>query len=71
LANLVQKNVKGSKVTESDFGEDKDKGDYDVSYAKIQKLGYKSTISVEQGIRGMLKVFTYLLPDDLCMYKNI
>jgi nucleoside-diphosphate-sugar epimerase len=36
LASLVQKNVKGSKVTESDLGEDKDKRDYEVSYAKIQ-----------------------------------
>ncbi|XP_060563932.1 GDP-D-glycero-alpha-D-manno-heptose dehydrogenase-like [Ruditapes philippinarum] len=71
LAMLIQKNVKGSKITESSSGEDKDKRDYEVSYAKIKMLGYKSTLSVEQGIRDMLKVFPHILRTEIGSCKNM
>ncbi|XP_045194563.2 GDP-D-glycero-alpha-D-manno-heptose dehydrogenase-like [Mercenaria mercenaria] len=71
VAQLIQKNVDGCNITESNSGVDKDKRDYEVSYAKIRKLGYQSTISVEQGIRDMLKVLPHILTVELSRCKNV
>jgi nucleoside-diphosphate-sugar epimerase len=71
VARLIQKNVKGCLITESNSGEDKDKRDYEVSYAKIRKLGYLSTISVEEGIQEMLKILPCLHPQDIGKCKNV
>ena len=71
VAQLIQKNVKGCVITESNSGVDKDKRDYEVSYAKIRKLGYKATISVEQGIKDMLKVLPHLPKEEIAKCKNV
>lgn len=71
VAQLIQKNVIGCKITESNSGVDKDKRDYEVSYAKIRKLGYSSTISVEQGIKDMLKVLPSIKSCELTRCKNV
>lgn len=67
---LIQRNVDGCLITESTTGEDKDKRDYEVSYAKIRALGYKASISVEEGILEMLKVFPCIDEKDLEKYRN-
>lgn len=71
VANLIQENVNGCSITESDAGQDKDKRDYEVSYAKIKKLGFTSTITVEDGIQDMLKVLPYVGSGDLVNCKNV
>ncbi|XP_052059804.1 GDP-D-glycero-alpha-D-manno-heptose dehydrogenase-like [Mytilus californianus] len=71
VASVIQDHVKGCSITESNSGQDKDKRDYEVSYAKIRKLGYNSTISVEDGIKEMLKILPILHPNDIGKCKNV
>jgi nucleoside-diphosphate-sugar epimerase len=40
----------------AEFGEDKDKRDYEVSYGRIKQLGYKATVTMEDGIKELLQV---------------
>ena len=41
----------------ADFDGDADKRDYVVSYDKIRRLGYNTTITVEEGIDELIRVF--------------
>ena len=45
---------------EAEVGEDLDKRNYEVSYAKINALGYHATITLEDGIREMLRVVPFI-----------
>lgn len=71
VAKIIQRNVVGCNITESNSGVDKDKRDYEVSYAKIRKLGYHSTVSVEEGIRDMLKVLPHITTAEIGKCKNV
>ncbi|KAL3859917.1 hypothetical protein ACJMK2_010100 [Sinanodonta woodiana] len=70
IAKTIQANVKGCVITESGSGEDKDKRDYEVSYEKIRMLGYKSTITVEEGVLNLLKVLPFLPASEISKCKN-
>ena len=52
----------------ADFDGDADKRDYVVSYDKINKLGYDTTITVEEGIDEMLRMFPLVKIDN--KYRN-
>jgi nucleoside-diphosphate-sugar epimerase len=41
----------------ADIGEDADKRDYVVSYEKINRLGYDTTIGIEDGISELVRAF--------------
>lgn len=60
VARCIEKVVEGCEITESTDGEDLDKRDYEVSYAKIKKLGYKVQYNVEDGLKCMVKYLTLL-----------
>jgi len=45
---------------EAEVGEDLDKRNYEVSYDKINALGYHATITLEDGIREMLRVIPFI-----------
>ena len=71
VAQVIQKKIPDCKITVNTTGEDKDKRDYEVSYRKIHKLGYRSTITVDQGVVDLIKVLPNLLPDELARCKNV
>ncbi len=55
ICNLIKKHT-GVYVHYADVGEDADKRNYVVSYDKINKLGFDTTISVEDGIKELVRV---------------
>lgn len=68
LANLVKKKVE-FYLHFAEFGHDEDKRNYEVSYAKISKLGFNTQISMEEGINELIKA-TILLPI-VNQYSNV
>jgi nucleoside-diphosphate-sugar epimerase len=59
VAKLIQNFVE-FYLHEADVGEDQDKRDYEVSYDKIQKLGYSTTVGMEQGIEELIRVLRHV-----------
>ena len=55
VCEMIQQQVPDFYIHYADIGEDEDKRNYVVSYDKISKLGYDTTMSVEQGIAQLIK----------------
>ncbi len=67
IVNLIKDKV-NVDVHFSDFDGDADKRNYIVSYEKINSLGFDTTVTVEQGIDELIKVFDLIkITND---YKN-
>lgn len=71
VAKMIEKNVDGCVITESNNGEDKDKRDYAVSYKLIRSLGYKAKISMSQGIAELMKIIPFIQQEELKRCKNV
>lgn len=71
VAKMIEANVEGCHITESSNGTDMDKRDYAVSYEKIRSLGYKSQISMKDGISELMKVIPNLRTEDIAKCKNV
>lgn len=55
ICEMIRKET-NAYIHYADVGEDADKRNYVVSYEKIRKLGYNTTITVEEGIRELVRV---------------
>ncbi len=59
VARAVQKH-QPFYLHEAEVGEDQDKRNYEVSYSKINALGYGATVSLEDGITELLRVMPFV-----------
>ena len=57
LAKKIKKQLKALKIKVIKNRSDPDKRDYFVSNVKIERKGFKATISIEEGIRELIEVF--------------
>jgi len=71
ICNYIMQYIKDCVITPSDQGQDPDKRDYEVSYEKIRKLGFESTITIEDGIKELVKVLLLVSPQFLEKTKNV
>ncbi len=59
LAKKIKKNVKDLKIQVIKNRKDPDQRDYFVSNSKIEKKGYKAKVSLESGIKELVKFFKF------------
>lgn len=69
VAQLIRKFIPELQIRSME-GQDKDKRDYEVSYAKIREMGYRTTISMEQGIMELVSGLPLLTPTDAAFARN-
>jgi nucleoside-diphosphate-sugar epimerase len=60
LCQRIQATVPSFVFHESEIGQDPDKRDYIVSNDKIERTGYRATVSLDAGIRELVKGFTMI-----------
>lgn len=62
LAKKIREHVPELHIFESKIGEDPDKRDYIVSNEKIESRGWRSEYSIDDGIRGLIRVYQMVRP---------
>lgn len=60
LCQVIKRHVPGFVFLEAAVGEDPDKRDYIVSNEKLEKTGFRTTHSLDQGIQELIKGFRML-----------
>lgn len=60
VAQLISKHVR-YYLHEADVGSDPDQRDYEVDYSKLRSLGFRAKVSIEEGLKELIKVFSVLV----------
>ncbi len=68
LSEKIKKHINDLYIHSSEIGNDPDKRDYIVSNEKLEKLGWRPTYSLDDGIEEIIKAYPLLL---LNQFKNI
>ena len=63
LAEKIKQHVDNLYIHSAEIGEDPDKRDYLVSNKKIESNGWKATISLDEGIKELIKGYQILKPN--------
>ena len=70
VARMIQNFIPACRVTHTEEGEDKDKRDYEVSYRKIRRLGYRAEVTFKDGLQELVKILPYLNDNDKINSRN-
>jgi len=60
VCELIKESIPSAYINYADIGEDADKRNYIVSYDKVTQLGFSTTISLEDGIKELVKTIPLL-----------
>ena len=60
LANKIKTFLPNLEILSSNFKEDQDKRDYIVSNKKLESIGWKPSVSLEEGIKELIKYYSLL-----------
>lgn len=71
VVHRIVKHVKACEFNLCAKGSDKDKRDYYVSYEKINKLGFNSQISLDEGIEELLRVLPAFSKQELNLFRRL
>lgn len=71
ICHMIKNIIANCDVKISNKGFDADKRDYQVSYKKISKLGFKAKISVYDGIRELCEILPYFSEESLKKMANV
>ncbi len=68
LCEKIKKHIPDFHVFESKLAEDPDKRDYIVSNAKIESTGWRPSYTIDDGIKELIKVYSFL---KINLYNNL
>ncbi|CAN7945059.1 unnamed protein product [Ixodes hexagonus] len=71
VAARIRDKVPGSSVVLSDDGQDHDMRNYKVSHSKIRGLGFRATLTIDQGIGELIKVLPQMSFSELAASRNV
>ncbi|RNA04609.1 dTDP-glucose 4-6-dehydratase-like [Brachionus plicatilis] len=71
ICHLIKNALPDCVITPTDSGTDADKRDYQVSYAKIRNLGFKPTVTVQDGIKELMSFLPYLSDQFIKQTTNV
>lgn len=66
----IKKYVVGTQIHLTADGKDLDQRNYEVSYKKLSKLGFRSSITVDEGILELIKVLPTMSLSEINFYRN-
>lgn len=70
IAQRIQRFVPSCEISLG-AGEDKDQRNYEVSYTRIRRLGFRSAIGLDSGIEELIAILPLMSKSEERSYKNV